>query len=105
MASSSSSLDLGGWKVVLLEEAVEDLKDLDESVQARILKGLHRLEIDPLSYGKPLGKELAGYYKLRLGAWRAVYDVDRARKLVRVIGIEHREKVYAEAKRRLEEEG
>lgn len=87
---------------MLLEEAIEDLEGLDQSVQVRILKGLHRLEIDPLSYGKPLGKELVSCYKLRLGAWRAVYDVDRAEKLVRVIVIEHREKVYAEAKRRLE---
>ena len=99
----AEDLDLGGWRVVLLEEAVGDLEGLDQSVQARILKGLHRLEIDPLSYGKPLGKELAGCYKLRLGAWRAVYDVDRARELVRVIMIEHREKVYAGAKKRLEE--
>jgi len=90
------------WRVVLLEEAVEDLKGLDPGVQARILRALHRLEIDPLGYGKPLGKELAGCFKLRLGPWRVVYDVDEAEELVRVIIIEHRERVYAEAKRRLE---
>lgn len=105
MVSSSSSIDLSGWKVVLLDEAVEDLKGLDQSVQTRILRGLYRLEIDPLSYGKPLGKELVGCYKLRLGAWRAVYEIDRAEKLVRVIVVEHRERVYDEAKRRLKEEG
>lgn len=101
MASCSPTSDPGGWEVVLLEEAIEDLAGLDGSVQARILRGLHRLEIDPSSYGKPLGRELAGYYKLRLGPWRAVYEVDKARRVVRVIVIEHREKVYAKARRRL----
>ena len=88
--------------MVLLEEAVEDLKGLDPEVQARILRALHRLEIDPLGYGKPLGKELSGCFKLRLGPWRVVYEVDEARELVKVIIIEHRERVYAEARRRLE---
>ncbi|HID11381.1 MAG TPA: hypothetical protein EYP17_08795 [Candidatus Latescibacteria bacterium] len=41
------------------------------------------------------------YFKLRLGPWRIIYDVNEAEKLVRV-NMEHRERVYAGAKRRLD---
>jgi mRNA-degrading endonuclease RelE of RelBE toxin-antitoxin system len=35
-----------------------------------------RLETDPISYGKPLRKNLNGYRRLRVGRYRIIYKID-----------------------------
>lgn len=49
---------------------------------------------DSLRVGKPLGKNLVGYFGARRGTYRVVYRVIEAEHLVRVIRIDHRADVY-----------
>jgi mRNA-degrading endonuclease RelE of RelBE toxin-antitoxin system len=48
----------------------------------------------PERVGKPLQRELAGYYSARRGAYRVVYRVVAQERVVRVVRIEHRADVY-----------
>lgn len=41
-------------RVVLTEDALEDLRRLDGSAQKMVLKGLRKLEAAPDQYGEPL---------------------------------------------------
>ena len=52
------------------------------------------LRAEPDRVGKPLGRELAGYFSARRGAYRVVYRVLREDAVVHVVRIEHRANVY-----------
>jgi mRNA-degrading endonuclease RelE of RelBE toxin-antitoxin system len=43
---------------------------------------------------KPLSRELAGYHSARRGAYRVVYRIDDAARVVHVVRIDHRSSVY-----------
>lgn len=52
------------------------------------------LSREPRGVGKPLGRELAAYHTARRGAYRVIYRIDEAARLVHVVRIEHRATVY-----------
>jgi mRNA interferase RelE/StbE len=49
---------------------------------------------NPQRVGKPLSRELAGYHSARRGAYRVVYRIDEATRVVHVVRIDHRAAVY-----------
>lgn len=67
---------------MLTEEAVEDLQDLDRTVQLQVFRGLLKLQDSPERRGAPLGSNLGGnltgYRKLVVGRkdYRIVYRVE-----------------------------
>ena len=52
------------------------------------------LRDDPRRVGKPLGRELAGYFSARRGAYRVIYRLVERDSAVHVVRIEHRADVY-----------
>jgi mRNA interferase RelE/StbE len=79
----------------------EDIPSLPKTAKTRIRKAIEeRLMVAPQDYGQPLRRSLKGYWKLRVGDYRVVYRI--ADKVVIVLGIMHREKVYQEMERREE---
>ncbi|ANN97523.1 Uncharacterised protein [Mycobacteroides abscessus subsp. massiliense] len=70
-------------RVELTDDAKDDIRGLDRSVQARIIKDLEKLEISPEERGAPLGSRksgnLTGLRKLYVGpkkGYRAVYAAE-----------------------------
>ncbi|WP_176562324.1 type II toxin-antitoxin system RelE family toxin [Mycolicibacterium palauense] len=70
-------------RVELTDDAKDDIRGLDGSVKARVLKDLLKLEISPADRGAPLGSHatgnLTGLRKLYIGprkAYRAVFAAD-----------------------------
>lgn len=57
-----------------------------------------RLMTHPDLYGKPLRRSLKGYRKLRVGDYRTIFKIDK--NTVKVLVIQHRSAVYAEAEKR-----
>jgi len=51
-------------------------------------------EQDLVVQGKPLSRELAGYQFARRGAYRVVYRIDDAARVVHVVRIDHRSSAY-----------
>ena len=47
-------------------------------------------QIDPLS----LSSEWQGFFKLRIGEWRVIYDIDNNIKEITIHKIDKRDKVY-----------
>ncbi|MGH3471453.1 MAG: type II toxin-antitoxin system prevent-host-death family antitoxin [Nocardioidaceae bacterium] len=68
----------------------EDLASLEEAVD--ILSDPEAL--DPHRVGKPLGRELAGYFSARRGAYRVTYRLIEDDSVVHAVRIEHRADVY-----------
>jgi len=57
-------------------QAADDLRRLGEEIQRRILKSTKKkLSAHPKTFGKPLRGELSGYWSLRIGDYRVVYEI------------------------------
>ena len=75
--------------------AARALERLPEPVAAAVVEFLTgALLEEPKRVGRPLVRQLAGYWSARRGAYRVIYALDEAAALVLVVRIEHRADVY-----------
>ncbi len=90
---------MDGWSFEITKEAESDLGKLDIQIRNRVTAKLNWL-IDNFEYITPipLGEPLKGFFKLRIGDWRIVYDAEMGRKLVTVHAIDRRDKIYKRLK-------
>lgn len=58
-----------------------------------------RLTAEPHLFGKPLGRSLKGYRKLRVGDYRVIFRIEGA--IVKIFIIQHRSVVYQNMERRV----
>lgn len=89
-----------GYEVELRQEVVaEDLAELPANIRARIIRAVEsRLATEPRRYGVRLSQSLGGLWKIRVGDYRIVYEIEE--KKVTVWAIRHRKDVYSEPERR-----
>jgi mRNA interferase RelE/StbE len=83
------------YRLAFLPEVEDDLKRLDKSIRQRILRKTqwlaeHAAELPH----EPLSRQWAGMYRLRVGDYRVVYDLDHNRKVLTVYAVGHRREVY-----------
>jgi mRNA interferase RelE/StbE len=78
-----------------LPRALEDLRRIDKGVAARIVEKIawFSLNADVLTH-IPLTSSLSDFYKLRVGDWHILYEIDRAREKVIIHKIGHRKDIY-----------
>ena len=71
----------------------DDLPSIPRHLHARLQRAIaQRLSAGPTYYGEPLRHHLKGYWKLRIGDYRVVYQV--AGEEVWIYRIDHRKDVY-----------
>jgi mRNA interferase RelE/StbE len=80
------------FAVFLHKKAAKELEKLQEDLRTRIKERLSELKNNPESVGKALRP--SDFWSLRIGDYRAIYEIDRARKQVTVLHIGHRRKAY-----------
>jgi mRNA interferase RelE/StbE len=82
------------FRVVLSDRAQRSLSALDRPLQLRIAKALRRLEVEPRC--DPQVRRLIGseQYRLRVGDYRILFEIEDDRLLVVVIEMGHRREVY-----------
>jgi mRNA interferase RelE/StbE len=81
------------YTLLILPSAQKQLSKLPDAVATRIEEKLLELEHDP----RPPGcKKLRGRdaWRIRIGDYRAIYEIDDDRLIVTVITIGHRREVY-----------
>ena len=102
------------WKISYFDEALEDLKKMDNSQRKQVLKAINKVKTNPLpqnegGYGKPLGNKrginLTNLYKIKLkkSGIRVVYQIIRVKDTMEIIIVSMREdeKVYEDAQKRI----
>lgn len=62
------------YEVRLLDGAKEDIQESGDP--KRLLNKIEELEVAPAERGQPLRNELAGYYSLRAGDYRIIYEIE-----------------------------
>lgn len=83
------------WRLLVAPAAARTLARLPERVTPAVVEFiLGPLLDEPRRVGKPLQRELAGYWSARRGAYRVFYRLDDEHGTVRVVRIENRSDVY-----------
>lgn len=78
---------------VRIDELVlkKDFKKIDKADQKRIINTIRKkLTSKPQEFGKPLKGELKGYWKLRIGEYGVVYEIEKDKIIVYVIMVGYR---------------
>lgn len=66
----------------------EDLRKIPSGLHEKILRAINgKLSLEPEIFGKPLLRELKGYYRLRLDPYRIIYRIEKEKIIVMVIHI------------------
>jgi len=80
------------FEITFSDSALKQLKKLDKKVQERIIKALERIRIRPEAFIT----KLVGYpgYKLRIGEYRVLLNIDRGKLLISVLKVGHRKNIY-----------
>lgn len=84
------------WGIELTPRAEKALKGLDPSVQRRVIGKLREIRgaHDPRDFLKPMRGELARMFRLRVGDYRVIVDVQDARWVILAVDIGHRSTIY-----------
>jgi mRNA interferase RelE/StbE len=82
------------FTVVLKPAAVRDLRKLPEDVRRRIATRIDALPGDPRPHGAEALQGEPDLYRLQLGEYRILYQVERKAHAVLIARIGHRREVY-----------
>lgn len=80
------------YEIIFSKKAEKQFFKLEKKIQDRIEKVLDRIKIRPESYLVKLVDDPG--YKLRIGDYRVIVDVDKRKLMILVINIGHRKNIY-----------
>lgn len=85
---------MASYSLVWKRSAEKELRALPREAVSRIVKLVESLQDDPHPVGvrRIVGAERT--YRLRSGAYRIVYTIERERLVVEVVRVAHRREVY-----------
>lgn len=81
------------YRLVIKPSAGKELERLDDQMLRRVDAAILKLKENPHQRGM---KKLTGVplYRIRVGSYRVVYEIDDVRKEVTVVTVGHRRDVY-----------
>jgi len=81
------------YDIILTETAQRFLNKCNQDLKERIAKKISLLREHP-ELGKPLVGKLSGWWSLRIGDYRVIYQIKHNELIVVVIRIGHRKNIY-----------
>jgi len=82
------------YEILFKASAAKEFRKLGQDVKARLRKAINALKSEP----RPAGvKKLAGamdLYRIRVGDYRVIYEIDNDAQLIVVTRVRHRRDVY-----------
>jgi mRNA interferase RelE/StbE len=80
------------YEIIFSDQALRQLKKLEKIVQGRIIAALERIRIRPQAYVTKLVGDPG--YKLRVGDYRIIMDIDNKKLTILVLKAGHRRNIY-----------
>lgn len=80
------------YEIEFSKTAEKQLYKLDKETQSRIISALERIRIRPHSFVKRLVG--SPYFRLRVGDYRVILDIQNDKLIIFVIEVGHRKNVY-----------
>jgi mRNA interferase RelE/StbE len=84
-------------KVIFSPKATAQLKKLDNSQRAIILKWISKNLVgteNPKERGKALSNDMRGFWRYRVGDYRLIAEIHKEEVIISVVNIGHRSEVY-----------
>ena len=78
--------------IIWPDSVIEQLAKLDRSIAKRIYEAVSRLESDPSRWVSRIVN--SPYYKLRVGDYRVILDIQANQLRVLVVRVGHRKNIY-----------
>jgi mRNA interferase RelE/StbE len=82
------------YRVEVKEHAFKELAKLQSEIGRKILDSIESLALNPRPRQSIKLRESAGSYRLRVGDYRVLYQVDDFDKVIRIYKVGHRREVY-----------
>jgi len=80
------------YEIIFSQKAKKQLFKLDKAIQERVISALERIRIRPETYITKLIGDPG--YKIRIGDYRVIIDIDKQNLLILIIKIGHRKNIY-----------
>ncbi|MGD9506388.1 MAG: type II toxin-antitoxin system RelE/ParE family toxin [Syntrophobacteraceae bacterium] len=87
---------MGDYKLILSRSVEHDVRKIGKATLGRILQAIRDLSKDPFPKGCRKLKGAESSYRIRIGDYRVLYEVDSTERLVSVLHIRHRKDAYRE---------
>jgi mRNA interferase RelE/StbE len=81
------------YRLLYSETSGKQIKTLHPQIKPLVKKHLEELKKTPF-LGKPLERELSGYYSLRAKKFRIIYDIHQEKHIVRIHYVGPRKDIY-----------
>ncbi len=85
---------MDSYSVRLKPSVEKDLRPLTQPLVSRLLKRIDSLKSDPFPHGASKLSGAERFYRIRVGDYRIVYEVDTEAKQVTIHYVRHRREVY-----------
>ena len=82
------------YKILLEKQAEKDLKKLPNELFQRVIPAIKNLTHDPRPVGCLKLKNSEQDYRIRIGDYRIIYEIDDKNQTVKVMKIRHRRESY-----------
>ncbi len=82
------------YRILIERRAEKDLDDLPAKIFRQITCSIQKLAENPRLHGSKKLKDSQSDYRIRVGDYRVLYDINDRTKLVRVFRIKHRGQAY-----------
>lgn len=80
------------YTVIYDEEALQILEKLEKKIKKRIFEKIHSTKENPFHFFEKLTAR--DEYKLRVGDYRVIAEIDEKTKRISILFINHRKNVY-----------
>ena len=82
------------YNIVITRGAERDLDRLDRPVLARVAREIDALLGEPRPHGCRKLVDSENRWRVRVGDWRVLYEIDDVARAVRIVAVRHRSKAY-----------
>jgi len=82
-----------GYAIVISDSARKSLRKIPKHYQRQIIQAAIELGSDPFPPGHKKLKP-SSFYRIRIGVYRVIYDVQKGRLRILIVHIGHRQDVY-----------
>jgi len=82
------------YQVIIETSAWREINDLSEAVQNKLFDKIYTLELDPRPSGCKKLKGKTGFYRIRIGDFRVVYDIQDDQLIVIIVEVFDRKEGY-----------
>ena len=80
------------YDIYFSDISLKQLKKIEKGDQERIIKALERIRIRPEAHITKLISDPG--YRLRVGNYRVILDIDKDKLIILILKIGHRKKIY-----------